>query len=161
MLRGTALHLNSVTEQDKEEETKPESYRRSWLPVGTQHPLARDRIGRRDKLSHIKWERVQTYRSGRAWGDVEEGHPVLGALRNGEVFWDCVKRLQMNQHLICLVDAEREKVVSHKSPRSPWSCPSQPSACIHSIPKVLGAHLHQHRFPEERWDSTPDLQRAC
>lgn len=26
---GTALHMNSVTEQDKEQETKPENYRRS------------------------------------------------------------------------------------------------------------------------------------
>lgn len=116
----------------------------------------RNRIGRRDKLSHLKWEKVRTYRSGRAWGDVEEGHPVLGALRNGEVFWDCVERLQMNQHLICLVDAEREKPVNHKSPHSPWSCPSQPSACTHSTPKVLGAHLHQHHFLKECWDSTPD-----
>lgn len=51
MFAGTALHLNSVTEQDKEQEMKPESYRRSWLPVGIQHPLVQDRIGRRDTLS--------------------------------------------------------------------------------------------------------------
>lgn len=117
-----------------------------------------DRIGRRDNLSHVKWEREETYRSGGAWGDVEEGHPVLGALRNGEVFWDRVKRLQMNQHLIRLIDAEREEAVSHKSPRSPPWCPSQPSACTHSTPYVLGAHLHQHSFLRQCWDSMPDCK---
>lgn len=128
------------------------------MPVGTQHPLVQDSIGRRDNLSHIKWKREGTYRSGRAWGDVEEGHPILGALRNGEVFWDCVKRLQMNQHLICLVDAEREAAVSHKSPHSPSCCPSQPSACTHSTPCVLGAHWHQHSFLGQCWDSMPDCK---
>lgn len=135
---------------------KPENYR-SRLYGGTQHPLVQDRIGRRDNLSHIiKWEREGTYRSGGAWGDVEEGHPVLGALRNGEVFWNCVKRLQMNQHLICLVDAKREEAVSHKIPRSPPCCPSQPSACTHSTHYVLGAYLHQHSFLGQCWDSMPD-----
>lgn len=96
-------------------------------------PGARQK-GRRDNSSHIKWKREETYRSGGAWGDVEERHPILGALRNGEVFWYCVKRLQMNQHLICLVDAEREEVVSHNRPHSSPGYPSQPSACTqHSL----------------------------
>lgn len=103
------------------------------------------RIGRGDNLSHIK-QREGTYRSGGAWGDVEEGHPILGALRNGKVFWDCVKRLQMYQHLVCLVDAGKEEAVSHKSPHSPPCCPSQCRASTHSTPYVLGAHLHQESF---------------
>lgn len=90
-----------------------------------------DRTGRKDNLSHIKWEKEGTYRSGGAWGDVEEGHPILGAFRNGEVFWDCVKRLQMNQHLICLVDAEIEEAVSHQSPYSPPYC-STVTQCLHT-----------------------------
>lgn len=105
------------------------------------------RIGRGDSLSHVK-QREGTYRSGGAWGDVEEGHPILGALRNGKVFWDCVKRLQMYQHLVCLVDAGKEEAVSHKSPHSPLCCPSQCRACTHSTPCVLRAHLHQESFKE-------------
>lgn len=48
------------------------------------------------------------YRCGGAWWDVEEGHPVLGAFWDGEVLRNGVKGLQVNQHLICLVDAERQ-----------------------------------------------------
>lgn len=107
---------------------------RTFLLVGTQHARVQYRTGRRNNLPYTKRHREGTYRSGGAWGDVEERHPILGALRNGEVFWDCVKRLQMNQHLICLVDAEREEAVSHTNPCSPLQCLSHPVAARPTLP---------------------------
>lgn len=48
-------------------------------------------------------------RSGGARRDVEQGNSIFGALRNHVVLRHRVKRLQVHQHLISLVDAGKDK----------------------------------------------------